>query len=248
MNPCLLIPIYDHGQTIDRVVLSLAHFDLPLVIVDDGSHVSTKQELQRIAARQSWVTLLRREQNGGRGAALKDGYRHAYENGFTHAIQLDADGQHAATDVPRILDALRANPKALVLGAPIFDSTIPKARLYGRQLSRVTVWVSTLSFAVEDPLCGFRGVPLQPTIELLEVATMGDHMEFDPEFCVRLAWSGTQVVNVPTRVVYDPMGLSHFDTLRDNLRLTWTYTRLLGGALFRFPSLLRNRQKKKTHD
>ena len=76
---------------------------------------------------------------------------------------------------------------------------------------------------------------------------MGDHMEFEPEFCVRLAWSGTQVVNVPTRVVYDPMGLSHFDTLRDNLRLTWTYTRLLGGALFRFPALLRNRQKKKTH-
>ena len=143
MNPCLLIPIYDHGQTIDRVVLSLAHFDLPLLIVDDGSHVSTKQELQRIAARQSWVTLLRREQNGGRGAALKDGYRLAYENGFTHAIQLDADGQHAATDVPRILDALQAHPKALVLGAPIFDSSIPKVRLYGRQLSRVTVWAST---------------------------------------------------------------------------------------------------------
>ena len=248
MNPCLLIPIYDHGQTIDRVVLSLAHFGLPLLIVDDGSHVSTKQELQRIAAREPWITLLRRDLNGGRGAALKDGYRLAHEIGFTHAIQLDADGQHAATDVPRMLNALKAHPEALVLGAPIFDSSIPKARLYGRQLSRVMVWISTLSFAVEDPLCGFRGVPLQPTIELLGVAKTGDHMEFDPEFCVRLAWSGTRVVNVPTRVVYDPMGLSHFDTLRDNLRLTWTYTRLLGGAVFRSPSLLRNRQKKATHD
>ena len=248
MNACLLIPIYDHGQTIDRVVLSLAHFGLPLLIVDDGSHISTKQELQRIAEREPWITLLRREQNGGRGAALKDGYRLAHENGFTHAIQLDADGQHAATDVPRMLNALEAHPEALVLGAPIFDSSIPKARLYGRQLSRVTVWISTLSFAVEDPLCGFRGVPLQPTIELLDVERTGDHMEFDPEFCVRLAWAGTRVVNVPTRVVYDPMGLSHFDTLRDNLRLTWTYTRLLSGAVFRSPSLLRNRQKKKTHD
>ncbi len=248
MNPCLLIPIYDHGQTIDRVVSSLAGFGLPLLIIDDGSHPSTKHELQRIGAREPWITLFRRERNGGRGAALKDGYRLASENGFTHAIQLDADGQHAATDVPRMINALQDHPEALVLGAPIFDASIPKARLYGRQLSRVTVWAATLSFAVEDPLCGFRGVPLQPTLELLDCTRTGDHMEFDPEFCVRLVWSGTQVVNVPTRVVYDPMGLSHFDALRDNLRLTWTYTRLLSGAVFRSPALLSNRQKKKTHD
>lgn len=247
MNPCLLIPIYDHGETIPKVVASLQPFALPLLIVDDGSHAPTRETLERITREHSWVTVQRREQNGGRGAALKTGYRVAYEKGFSHAIQLDADGQHTAPDVPRILGALRAHPHALALGAPIFDDSIPKTRLYGRQLSRAMVWLSTLSFAVDDPLCGFRGIPLAETVGLLAETRTGDHMEFDPELCVRLVWRGVEVFNVPTRVTYDPQGLSHFDNLRDNLRLTALYTRLLLGTLTRVPRLLRLQRKKGTH-
>ena len=247
MNPCLLIPIYDHGETIPRVVASLQPFALPLFIVDDGSHAPTRQTLDEIAREHAWVTVQHRERNGGRGAALKTGYRLAHERGFSHAIQLDADGQHSAPDVPRILDALRAHPHALALGAPIFDDSIPKARLYGRQLSRAMVWLTTLSFVVEDPLCGFRGIPLAETVGLLAQTRTGDHMEFDPELCVRLVWRGTRVLNVPTRVTYNPQGLSHFDNLRDNLRLTALYTRLLLGTVPRIPRLLRQHQKKETH-
>ncbi len=247
MNLCLLIPIYDHGEAIRRVVTSLQSFALPLLIVDDASHAPTRLTLDEIAREHAWVTVARREQNGGKGAALKTGYKLAYEKGFSHAIQLDADGQHSAPDVPRILSALRAHPHALVLGAPIFDDSIPKTRLYGRQLSRAMVWLTTLSFVVEDPLCGFRGIPLAETVALLADTRTGDHMEFDPELCVRLVWRGTQVLNVPTRVAYNPQGLSHFDNLQDNLRLTALYTRLLLGTLPRIPQLLRQPRKKETH-
>jgi len=127
------------------------------------------------------------------------------------------------------------DPRALVLGAPQFDDSAPKSRLYGRQLSRLMVWLATRSVAVEDPLCGFRGIPLQPTVALLDGVPTGDHMEFDPQLIIQLCWAGLEVRNVPTRVVYRSGGLSHFDALRDNARLSRMYARALGGMLWRLP-------------
>ena len=180
-----------------------------------------------------------RKRNGGRGAALKTGYKLAAERGFSHAIQLDADGQHNAADVPRFVEAALEDPDALVLGSPIFDESVPKGRLYGRQVSRVIVWLTTVSFDVVDPLCGFRGIPLAETVALLDQVELGDHMEFDPELVLRLFWRGVPIRSVETRVVYDPDGLSHFDMLLDNARLSWVYTRAILGTGPRLPGLLR---------
>ena len=242
MKPCLLIPIYNHGSTIGGVVEALAYLDLPCLIVDDGSGAATRAVLERIAAENPQVTLHRRERNGGRGAALKTGYRAAFERGFSHAIQLDADGQHAASDVPRFLAEIEAQPDALILGAPQFDETVPASRLYGRQLSRVMVWAATLCFDVTDPLCGFRAIPLAPTVALLDRVGTGDHMEFDPQLIIQLHWAGVPVRNVPTRVVYRSGGLSHFDMLRDNARLSGVYAGALAGGLLRLPGRLLGRR------
>ena len=236
---CLLIPNYNHGREIVAVVESLAEHGLPCLVVDDGSAESTRDALESLTRRHSFLDVHYRERNGGRGAALKSGYRLAAAHGYTHAIQLDADGQHCAADVPQFVEAITRNPGALVLGAPVFDESAPKARLYGRQLSRVTVWVATLSFAVEDPLCGFRGIPLAETVALLDEVELGDHMEFDPELVLRLFWRGVPIRSVETRVVYDPCGLSHFDMLLDNARLSWLYTRAILGTGPRLPGLLR---------
>jgi glycosyltransferase involved in cell wall biosynthesis len=228
VKPCLLIPIYNHKDEIRGVVESLQGFGLPLIIVDDGSNQATRDELAEIERSYPWASVHRRAANGGRGAALKTGYRFAFEQGYSHAVQLDADGQHDASDVPAFLEEIARHPGALVLGTPRFDDSAPLSRLYGRKLSIGMVWCATLSRAVEDPLCGFRGIPLQPTLELLDAVPTGDHMEFDPELIIRLCRRGVPVCNVPTRVVYRTGGLSHFDTVRDNLRLTWMYTRALG--------------------
>jgi len=238
VKPCLLIPDYDHKDEIGGVVDSLAFTGTPCWIVDDGSGPETRAVLDALAQVHPWVRVHHRPRNGGRGAALKTGYRLAWDHGFTHALQLDADGQHDARDVPRFLAAMEQEPHALVLGAPRFDGTAPRSRLYGRQLSRAMVWLATRSFDVEDPLCGFRGIPLAETLAVLDAAATGDHMEFDPELVIRLHWAGVPVRNVPTRVVYRRGGLSHFDTLRDNARLSSVYARALGGMLARLPSAL----------
>jgi glycosyltransferase involved in cell wall biosynthesis len=237
LRPCLLIPIYDHGSTIGAVVDSLAGFDLPCVIVNDGSGAPTCAELARLESRYAWVSVVHRARNGGRGAALRTGYFYAAGQGFTHALQLDADGQHDSRDVPRLLEAAQKDPDALILGRPIFDESAPAVRLWGRKLSQFWVWVETLSFAIEDPLCGFRCFPLEPTVRLLERHPLGDRMDLDPEIAVRLYWEGLRIVNVPTHVRYHEGGLSHFRPGYDSWLIAKAHVRLVGGMLLRAPSL-----------
>jgi glycosyltransferase involved in cell wall biosynthesis len=233
VNPCLLIPIYNHGETIAGVLASLAGLTLPCLIIDDGSDAATRHALASAIGEFPWVTVERLPANRGRGAALRRGYQSAWTRGYSHVVQLDADGQHDAADVPRFLAAAREDAAALVLGAPIFDATAPWSRLAGRQLSRFWVHVETLSHVIHDPLCGFRCLPLRLTVDLLSRARCGDRMEFDPEIVVRWAWEGWRIVNLPTRVRYFPSGLSHFRPLDDNARITWAHTRLVVGMLWR---------------
>ena len=127
---------------------------------------------------------------------------------------------------PRFLEAARAQPDALVLGTPIFDDSIPWHRRHGRKFSKAIVWIETWSTAVHDPLCGFRCIPLSPTLSLLDRVHTGDRMDFDPELVIRLVRAGVPVVNVPTAVDYPEGGISHFRMLEDNLRITWAYVRL----------------------
>ena len=243
MRPCLLIPIYDHGDTIRGVVESLAYLDLPLLIVDDGSGVHTRRELELLAEEHDWVDVHRRPYNGGRGAALRTGYRLAFGRGFSHAVQLDADAQHDARDVPRLLEAAQKDPRALVLGRPVFDESAPALRMFGRKFSQGLVWLETLSFAIEDPLCGFRCFPLAATVDLLEDDELGDRMDFDPEIAVRLYWRGVPIVSVPTRVRYHEGGLSHFAPVYDTWLIAQAHGRLVAGMLTRAPSLLARHAK-----
>jgi len=238
VKPCLAIPIYDHAETIAEVVESLEYLNLPCIIVNDGSHEATRHVLADLEARFDWVQVVHHETNRGRGAALRTAYRTAAALGISHLVQLDADGQHAASDVPLLLQAAEENPGALVLGAPVFDDSVPFHRLHGRKLSKGIVWLETLSMQVADPLCGFRCMPLAPTVEIIDCERTGDRMDFDPEIAVRLVWAGVPVVNVPTRVRYFDGGISHFDLVRDNVRISWLHTRLFFGMLPRSGRLL----------
>lgn len=226
----VLVPCFDHGRTVGAVVGTLAASGLPCLLVDDGSGPETRAVLDALAARHACVTLVRHATNRGKGAALKTGYRAAAAAGWDGAIQLDADGQHDPADVKRFAEALQAQPGALVLGVPVFDASVPRARLLARQLSRGLVWAACLSRVVPDPLCGFRGIPLAPALRVIDRVRTGDRMEFEPELAVRLVWEGVPVVTLPTRIVYPPGGLSHFSLARDYPLLASLYLRLLLGV------------------
>ena len=209
------------------MVESLVDYDLPCLIVDDGSGKFTRQQLEQLEQRHAWVEVVHHPRNRGRGAALRTAYETAAARGRTHVIQLDADGQHDSADVPRFLEAAKARPDALILGTPIFDESVPWHRLHGRKLSQIIVRLETLSKSVQDPLCGFRCIPLAPTLEVLERTQTGDRMDFDPELIIRLVRAGVPVINIPTRVQYPEDGVSHFRMVEDNLRIAWAYVRLL---------------------
>jgi len=242
MNPCVLIPIYNHKDTIRDVLRSLAYLNLPCLVVDDGSDAETRTVLDQVARELPWVEIQHLSVNTGRGAALRHGYKAAAQRGFSHVVQLDADGQHDPADVGKFLDAARREPKALVLGEPVFDETAPKSRVYGRRLSQLIVWAETLSLSIHDPLCGFRCIPLEPTVNLIRRNGLGDRMEFDPVISVRLVWEGVPVVNIRTRVRYFRHGLSHFHLVRDNALIARAYIGLCFGMLARLPFLLWRRR------
>jgi glycosyltransferase involved in cell wall biosynthesis len=238
LRHCIVIPIYNHKDAIGATVAAVSAHGLPVYIVDDGSDEATQAELARIGAGFPAVRLARLPVNSGKGAAVMAGLKLARADGMTHAIQIDADGQHDAKDIARFLDASRARPRSVICGAPIFDASIPKARLYGRYITHFWVWVETLSFSIRDTMCGFRLYPLAETCDLIAGTPVPTRMDFDTEIVVRLYWRGVPVENLPTRVTYPPGGISHFDMLRDNLRISRMHTRLVFGMLLRLPLLL----------
>ncbi|MFH2557171.1 glycosyltransferase family 2 protein [Klebsiella aerogenes] len=237
-SPCVLIPCYNHGAMMPRVLARLQPFGLPCIVVDDGSDSSTRQQLEQLAAETANLTLIRLPQNAGKGAAVIRGLQAAAQAGFSHAVQVDADGQHAIEDIPQLLALAQAHPEALISGQPIYDDSIPRSRLYGRWITHVWVWIETLSLQLKDSMCGFRVYPVAPTLQLAQRVSLGQRMDFDTEVMVRLYWQGNTSYFVPTRVTYPPDGLSHFDAIKDNCRISLMHTRLFLGMLPRIPSLL----------
>lgn len=234
---CALIPVYNHGATVAAVHAQLLAQGLPCVLVDDGSEPSCAAALDALAA-QPHTHLLRRAVNGGKGAAVQDGLRAAAALGYTHALQVDADGQHALTDAAAFAAASRARPEALVCGAPLYGDDVPRSRLYGRWLTRVWVWINTLSLDIPDAMCGFRVYPLAAALPVIDGARVGRRMDFDIAVLVRLHWRGVAMVWLPTRVAYPEGGISHFQGLRDNLLISRMHARLFFGMLARSPALL----------
>jgi glycosyltransferase involved in cell wall biosynthesis len=239
MRPCIVIPVYNHEAAIPHVLAKLKSFAIPTFLVNDGSSALCSRILADCAEREpDWLTLIDRPENGGKGAAVLDGFKAAQGLGFTHAIQIDADGQHDVSDIPAFVDAGRQQPEALILGEPLFDESAPKSRVYGRRIANLWVWINTLSSAVADSMCGFRLYPLAAVAELSKSTDIARGMDFDIDILVRLYWQGTDVVNMPTRVQYPYDGVSHFKLWQDNVRISKAHAKLFFGMLVRIPQLL----------
>lgn len=238
-RPCIIIPHYRHEGAIAETVRRLKPHGLNCWIVDDGSGESSRDVLQDLARSEAhWVRVYSYTPNRGKGEAVMSGCAQALAAGFTHAVQIDADGQHDADDLPRLLALSRAQPQALVTAIPIYDQSVPRARLYGRYLTHFWVWVETLSFQIRDSMCGFRVYPLADALRIWEQGSVGRHMDFDTEIMVRMFWRGVPVLSLPSRVTYPADGVSHFRMVRDNLHLIWMHLRLLAGMCLRLPWLL----------
>ncbi|MCW8328975.1 glycosyltransferase family 2 protein [Photobacterium sp. SDRW27] len=244
-HPCFLIPCYNHGRTVPAVLDSLASYRYPVIIVDDGSDAATKEILAEQAQRSN-VTIVTLPENQGKGGAVIAGIYEAFKQSFTHAIQIDADGQHDLNALPKLIAESSTHLTSLVSGQPVYDESVPKSRLYGRYATHIWVWIETLSFAIKDSMCGFRSYPIGRMIKILERNKLGTRMDFDTEIMVRMYWDGCDIRFVDTKVIYPEGGISHFDALWDNIKISTMHTRLFFGMLPRIPSL-RKRETSQEH-
>lgn len=230
---CAVVPTYDNPRTVRGVVERLrAHLD-QVIVVDDGSGPDGRAACAALAA-DGLAIVHHRAQNGGKGRAVKTGFAEAAARGFTHAFQVDADGQHDLACLPDFLAAARAQPTALVLGYPVYDATAPRTRTTARKVTKFWVDVETGKGTITDALIGCR---VYPVAAALASGTRGDRMDFDVEIAVRLARAGVPVVNLPVRVRYlsaDEGGISHFRPVRDIVALSWMHSRICTGISVRW--------------
>ena len=237
-KPVAVIPVYNHPQTVAAVVEQVLAQQLPCILVNDGSDAVCTQVLRALV--KQWpqqITLVEHEVNQGKGAAVSTGLRTAYAAGYTHALQVDADGQHELADIPHFLAIAQAYPEVIVCGYPIYDASVPKGRLYGRYLTHIWVWINTLSLRIKDSMCGFRVYPLSRMMPLLSGQTRSLRMGWDTEILVRADWTSIPIINVATRVHYPQNGISHFQGVRDNVLISRMHARLFFGMLLRSPWL-----------
>ncbi len=235
LNCCLVIPHFNHIESFEVFLPKLLSLKMPCVVVDDGSAEEVKQRLRALLDEHEQMSLREHPLNRGKGAAMWTGAHAARALGFTHMLQIDADGQHDVNDVAKFLALAMQHPSAIISGAPQFDDSAPKARVYGRKVTDFWVALETWSLNIKDSLCGFRIYPLAEFERVFDKYHIGKRMDFDTDVLVKSVWEGIEIKFIDTGVVYLENSVSHFHYMADNLRLIWLHTRLMLGMVVRVP-------------
>ena len=246
----VILPSYNSGHLLRQTILTVLEKWKPVWVVLDGSNDSSVAEAYNLQREESELRLFSLPQNHGKGGAALVAMKAALQAGFSHALLMDADGQHAADHVVSFIQTSVEYPEAMILGVPIFGPDAPSERVKGRRIGNWFANLETLWGGVRDSLFGFRVYPLAPTVRIMESITTARRFDFDTELVVRLFWAGVRPINQLVPVHYPPRergGVSHFNYLRDNLLLAGTHTRLCLLMLTRLPSVWRLRQQWK-HD
>jgi glycosyltransferase involved in cell wall biosynthesis len=216
-----LVPAYEAAASVGAVVADTRGALEPVVVVDDGSRDRTGE-----VAAAAGATVVRHAANRGKGAALVTGLRHLAERGFARALTLDADGQHLADEIPVLLAASDAAPRAIVVGVRQKGGhTIKRSARLGNWIAD-RLLRAIAGRTLPDTQSGFRVYPIGATLAL---GATGSRFDFETEILLRAARGGVAVVGVPVRVHYPPVDerVSHYRPWRDTLRIVATVVRVL---------------------
>lgn len=225
----VVIPVYNQPERLREVVCRCLERCPRILIVDDGSEPEIASLLADLP-----VAVLRHEVNRGKAQAIRTAARHLREQGATHMITLDADGQHYPEDLPKMMEAIHEHPDALIVGVRDFErETVPASSRFGRAFGNFWVRLQT-GTKVHDIQSGFRAYPLA-VIEHLPCRA--SRYAFEVEVVVRALWGGVKVHEVGVRVQYpEPEHRnSHFHRLSDNLRLIILNTHLTMRSMIPWP-------------
>ncbi len=205
-----VVPAFDCGATIGRVVAGARRFLADVVVVSDGSRDETAAAALAAGAR---VEVL--PQNHGKGFALRRGIELALERQPRALVLLDGDGQHDPGDIPALLAAWDGGGADLIVGARLQDSgRIPTARFWTNYIgTRILTWMSELQ--LEDSQSGYR---LISSALVRRMRLRSDGYAIETEMLIKAGKSGARVGHVPVRTIYNDEE-SHFRPLIDTLRI-----------------------------
>ena len=212
-----LVPCYGAPDTVADVVSgSLEHLDAVLVI-DDGSRDACAGR-----ASQAGAQVISHRRNRGKGAALREGFRELSEQGFTHVVTLDADGQHLASEIPRLVERAQQHPDRIIIGARCRDGVHEIAPLKRWANDFADGWVERASGKrILDTQSGFRVYPMGPLAKILGKEVRGRHFEFESEILILAVRRGMTIETVDVQVYYPPPEErhSHYHPWLDTLRI-----------------------------
>ena len=208
MDLVIAIPAYNEATTVADVVAA-ARVHAPVLVVDDGSTDDTA-----CRATEAGATVIRHPVRRGKGAALATAFAAARAGGATSIVTLDADGQHDPADVPSLLAAARATPRAIVIGARR-DDALPAGRALAIHVAGFWVnWITGTALA--DTQSGFRVYPLA----LFDAAPpRGRRFVFETAVLVEALRRGWSVREVPIRVVPYAARQSRFHPVADGVSI-----------------------------
>jgi glycosyltransferase involved in cell wall biosynthesis len=218
----MVIPVFNHGRQVRKVVEKALRIGPPVIVVDDGSTDNTPQILAAIPG----ITVIHHPENRGKGAALLTGLTEVSRIA-DWAITIDADGQHDPEDIPSLIEAISEGQRPLVIGkrSGMEQVNVPWTSLWGRRFSNFWVWASCGRW-FSDSQSGFRIYPLP---EIMHLKSRTRRYQFEVEILVLAVWGGLSIIEVPISVFYGPgpERVSHFKPWLDFWRNTRTFSRLI---------------------
>jgi glycosyltransferase involved in cell wall biosynthesis len=226
----VIIPSYNTGAKLFETVKQAMARWRPVWVVMDGSTDDSAAALAELEGLENGLCIFFLERNSGKGEAVLHALVEARRAGFTHALVLDADGQHSTAYICSFMQASQKNPGSMILGLPQFAADAPALRRHGRRIGNWWANMETFWGGIGDSLFGFRIYPVQESVHILLSTRGARRFDFDTELAVRLFWAGVPPINLPVPVRYfisKEGGVSHFRYFRDNWLLIRRHTVLM---------------------
>jgi glycosyltransferase involved in cell wall biosynthesis len=219
LRTAVVIPALDAARTLAPIVERARREHADVLVVDDGSSDETSGVAVRAGA-----TVVRHAHNRGKGAALRTGLFWARERDIDAIVTLDADGQHRADQIGRLVAASN-DPDALVLGIrDLAAAGAPRPNQLSNRFARSFLSLVTTT-ELRDTQCGMRRYPVVATLAL---DVIDDRFAFETEVILRAISRGMRIVQVPIDVRYPADRTTHFDSRRDPWRIVARVLRTLG--------------------
>ena len=225
---CFIVPFYNNGKTVGAVITGLKEAGYSVIAVNDGSTDSSLEKARE--ANPDYVVSYAR--NRGKGYALRQGFKAAWEEGFRYAMVFDADGQHTLTGAKAMIEAALELPekereRTIIIGSRNTRGADGGGK-FANNFSNFWLTVQT-GKKMGDTQSRMRLYPLE---KIDKVHFLGNRYEFETEILVRMAWRGFRLMEVPVDVIYPEDRVTHFRRGADFTRISLMNTFLTGAAVF----------------